>query len=92
MYKVNQKTDPNIFLSRLQKPSHFYQTRFYVLLIHDIKTSKHSISIREPYIWNSFLGAKEKKIITMHKFKAMTKSRLLLLENEYFSRGYFFLK
>ena len=28
MYKVNQKTAPNIFLSRFQKPSHSYPTRF----------------------------------------------------------------
>ena len=28
MYKVNQKTAPNIFLSRFQKPSPFYPTRF----------------------------------------------------------------
>ena len=28
MYKVNQKTAPNIFLSRSQKPSHSYPTRF----------------------------------------------------------------
>ena len=24
MYKVNQKTAPNVFYSRFQKPSHFY--------------------------------------------------------------------
>ena len=28
MYKVNQKTTPNIFLSRFQKPFHSYPTRF----------------------------------------------------------------
>ena len=44
--KVNQKSAPNIFLSRFQKPSHSYPIRFlelnYVQPIHNIKTSKCS--------------------------------------------------
>ena len=86
LYKVNPKTAPNIFLSRFQKPSHSYPTRFselnYVQPTSKIKTSKYSISIRGPYIWNSFLSSEEKQITTMHKFKTITKSRLLFLENE----------
>ena len=35
-----------------------------------------------PHIWNSFLSSEEKEITTMHKFKAIIKSRLLFLENE----------
>ena len=54
MYEVNQKTAPNVFLSRLQKPCHFCPTRFselnYVQPVHNIKTSKFSISIRGSYI------------------------------------------
>ena len=74
MYKVNQKTAPNIFISKFQKPSHSsYPTRFselnYVQPIYNIKTSKYSISIREPYIWNSFLSSKDKQITIIHKFK-----------------------
>ena len=86
MYKVNPKTAPNIFLSRFQKPSHSYPTRFselnYVQPTRKIKTSKCSILIRGPYIWNSFLSPEGKQITTMHKFKTITKSRLLFLENE----------
>ena len=74
MYKVNQTTAPNVFLSRFQKQSHFYPTRFsklnYVQPIHSIKTSKYSISVRGTYIWNSFLSHEEKQITTMHTFKA----------------------
>ena len=87
MYKVNQKTAPNVFLSRFQKPSnYFYPTRFselnYVKPIDDIKTSKYLISIRGPYIWNSFLSPEEKQSTIMHKFKAIKNLRLLFLENE----------
>ena len=81
-----KKTAANIFLSMFLKPSYSYNTRFlelnYVQPIHNVKTSKYSISIRGPYIWNSFLSAEEKQITAMHKFKAITKSRLLFLENE----------
>ena len=86
MYKANPKTAPNILLSRFQKPSHSYSTRFselnYAQPTHNIKTSKYSISIRGPYIWNSFLSSEEKQITATHKFKTITKSRLLFLENE----------
>ena len=44
MYKVNQKTTPNVFLSRFQKPPQ--------QPIHNTKTSKYSISVRGPYICN----------------------------------------
>ena len=44
--------------------------------------SKYSISIRGPCIWNSFLSSEEKQIITIHKFKAITKSKLVFLENK----------
>ena len=44
--------------------------------------SKHSISIRGPHIWNSVLSREENQIIAIHKFKSLTKSRLLFLENE----------
>ena len=86
MYKVNRKTAPNNFFSRFQKPSHSYLTGFsgcnYVQPIHNIKTSKYLISIRGPYICNSFLSSEEKQITTMRKFKAIAKSTLLFLENE----------
>ena len=86
MYKVNQKTAPNIFPSRFQKLSHSYHPRFlelnYVQAIHNIKTSKYSISIRRPCAWNSCLGSEEKQVTTMQKFKATTISMLPLLENE----------
>ena len=86
MHKVNPKTALNIFLSRFQKPSHSYPTRFsefnYVQPTRKIKTSKYSNSFREPYIWNKFLSSEEKQITTMHKFKTMTKLRLLFLKND----------
>ena len=86
MYKVNQKITPNVFLLRFQKTSHFYPTKFselnYVQTIYNIITSKYSISIREPYMRNSYLNPEKKQVTTMHKSKAIIKLRLLFLENE----------
>ena len=52
-------------LRKFQKPPHFYPTRFselnYVQQVHSIKTRKYSISVRRPYIWNSFLSPEEKQ-------------------------------
>ena len=58
-----------------------YSKLNYVQPIHNIKSSKYSISIRGPYIWNIFLSSEEKQF-TIKKFNAITKSRLLFLENE----------
>ena len=61
------------FQKRFQKPSHSYPTRFsepnYVQPIYNIKMSQYSISIRGPYIWNSFLSSDKKQITTMHNLK-----------------------
>ena len=93
MYKVNPKIAPNIFLLRFQKPSHSYPTRFseynYTQPTRNIKMGKYSISIRGPYIWNSFLSFEEKQITTMHKFKTIKKSRLLFLDNDLRKRKLF---
>ena len=66
--------------------SDFYPTRSsevnHLQPIHNIKASKHSISIRGSYICNSVLRSEEKQTMTMRKFKAITKSGLLFLENE----------
>ena len=65
MYKVNPKTAPNIFLSRFQKPSHSYPTRFselnYVQPTHNIKTSKYSISLEDRISGIAFLVSKRNK-------------------------------
>ena len=87
MYNVNQKTAPNIFLSRFQKPSHSYPTRFSNVTTYNQSTKLKRVNTQfelegHPCIWNRFLSSEEKEITTMHKFKAIIKSRLLFLENE----------
>ena len=36
----------------------------------------------EPFIWNTFLSTTDKQITNVAKFKVVTKSKLLSLENE----------
>ena len=80
MYKINQKTALNVFTQDLKNRLIFFQTRVselnYVQPIHNIKTSKYLISIKGPYVCNSFLSPEEKQITTMHKFKAITKLQI----------------
>ena len=86
MYKVNQKTAPNVFLSRFQKPFRFHPTRFselnYVQPTTILKRTIYLEQLSQP---------QKKQITTMHKFKTITKSRLLFLENElrFFQNSHF---
>ena len=41
VYKVNQKTTPNVFISRFQKPSHFYPTRYLKLANSQLQLENH---------------------------------------------------
>ena len=86
MHKIQRKSEPSIFLSKFRKPSHSYPTRF--LHLNDIKRipkfnkCKYGISYRGPFIWNNFLSTTDKQITDVSKFKAVTKSELISLENE----------
>ena len=84
--RLIQKLLQIFFFQGFKNRLNFYPTKFselnYVQPTDKIKTSKYSISIRGLYIWNSFLSSEEKQITPMHKFKNITKSRLLFLEND----------
>ena len=60
-----------------------YPTRFshlnYMKPIPKLKKCKYGISYRGPFIWNNFLSSTDKEITDVAKFKAVTKSKLLSL-------------
>ena len=45
VYKVNQKTIPNVFISRFQKPTHFYPIRYLKLANSQLQLENHKSGI-----------------------------------------------
>ena len=86
MHKIQGKSASNVFLSKFRKPSHSYPTRLshlnYIKPIPKLNKCKYGISYRRSFIWNNFLSSRDKQITDVAKFKAVTKSKLLSLENE----------
>ena len=86
MHKIQGKSAPSIFLLKFRKPSQLYPARFshlnYIKPIPKLNKCKYGISYRGPFIWNNFLSTTDKQITDVAKFEAVTKSKLLSLENE----------
>ena len=73
-----------------EKPTHKYPTKFSEINFKYKKSSltstKHSISVRGPNIWNEFLTKEEKEIQSHSIFLRKIKTKLLESDNE---RKYF---
>ena len=72
-----------------------YPTRFselnYMQTVHNIKTSRYSISIRGPYIWNSFLIPKQKSLLCINSKLHQNRGCSFCSKNSHFSWGNFFI-
>ena len=86
MRKIQGKSAPNICLPKFRKPSHPYPTRLsplnYVKPTPKFNKYKYGISYKGPFIWNNLLSYTDKQINDVDEFKAVIKSKLLLLQNE----------
>ena len=87
MHKIQGKSAPSTILPKFRKLSHSHPTGFshlnYVKPISKLKCKcKYGISYRGPFIWNNILSTTDKQITDVAKFKTVTKSKLLSLENE----------
>ena len=89
-FKKNQA--PEIFNMAFEKstqkyPTHFSETNFKYKK-YSLTSTKHSISVRGPKIWNEFLTKeKKRKTIPFHSiFLSKIKTKLLESDNE---RKYF---
>ena len=72
MYQVKMGTVPKIFNNDFSSVDHSYSTRFALnsfQLPRSSKTSKFSILLRGPKLWNEFLNNNEKEILTLSSFK-----------------------
>ena len=90
MYKFKNKQTPNdtkqIFNDIIDTPAHQYPTKFskanFSVKRFALRSTKYSISVRGPKIWNEFLTNEEKSIDSHALFLAKIKSLLLYTENE----------
>ena len=93
VYKFNEKFALNIFLSGFQKTLILILIDLWNLTMNNQFTILKQVNTQfhlESHI-SRIASSKGKQITTLHKFKAMSKSRLLFLENKLaFSRGNFF--
>ena len=80
------KSAPRIFFSKFRKPSNSSPTQFsnlnYVKTIPKLNKCEDGISYRGPFIWNNFHSTMDKQITDVAELKAVTKPKLLSLENE----------
>ena len=87
MYQVKNENVPKIFDSNFSSVDHSYSTRFSLnsfQLPRSLKTSKFSIMIRGPKIWNHFLTNEEKNNPKILSFKRNLKKKILNFDNELF--------
>ena len=85
MYQVKHGTIPKIFNNDFTSVDHSYRTRFALnsfQLPRSSKTSKFSILLRGPKLWNEFLTSDEKNIPTLSSFKIELKKKILDFNNE----------
>ena len=79
MYKFKNNQAPKVFNNVIEKPSHKYPTLFSeVIYKHkkfSLNSTKYSISIRGPKIWNELLTRDEKEIGSFSLFQKKKKLR-----------------
>ena len=90
MYKFKNQQAPKIFNDIIETPIHQYPTKFskanFSIKQFPFRSTKYSISVRGPKIWNEFLTKEENAIGSHALFLPKIKSPLYCTENE---RGYF---
>ena len=90
MYKFKNNQTPKVFDDMFEKPSHKYPTRSsevsYTYKKFSLNSSKYSIPIRVPKIWNELITKDEKEINSFSLFQKYVKAKLLESDNE---RKYF---
>ena len=86
MYKFKNKQTPKIFNNIIdttvhQNPTKFSKAKFSVKRFA-LRSTKYSVSVRGPKIWNEFLTYEEKSIDSHAVLFAKIKLLLLYTENE----------
>ena len=86
MHKFINNKIPSIFSYFIKKPNHKYPTNFsqssFYLKRYSLNSTKYSISIRGPKLWNDVINKEEKDIQSYSLFQKKIRSKLIKIENE----------
>ena len=86
MHKFINNQIPSIFSDFIKRPNHKYPTNFsqsrFYLKRYSLNSTKYSISIRGPKLWNDVINKEEKDIQFYSLFQKKIKSKLIKTENE----------
>ena len=86
MHKFINNQIPSIFSDFIKRPNHKYPTNFsqsrFYLKRYSLNSTKYSISIRGPKLWNDVINKEEKDIQSYSLFQRTIKSILIKIENE----------
>ena len=86
MHKFINNQIPSIFSDFIKRPNHKYPTNFsqssFYLKRYSLNSTKYSISIRGPKLWNDVINKEEKDIQSYSLFQKKIKSKLIKIENE----------
>ena len=86
MFKVKQKTAPDIFNNQFSKIQHKYPTRYsknnFNIPKKISKLTSYSTVHRGPNLWNAFLDEKTKNLTSLNQFKTAIKFKILNQTNE----------
>ena len=88
MYKFQKYQAPKMFNMVFEKPTRKYPTQFsetsFKYKKYSLTSTKQSISVRGPKIWNAFLTKEEKEIQSRSIFLRKIKTKLLESDFKHF--------
>ena len=88
MHKSINNQISSIFSDFIKRPYHKYPTNFsqsrFYLKRYSSNSTKYSISIRGPKLWNDVINKEEKYIQSYSIFQKKIRSKLIKIENDYF--------
>ena len=86
LHKFINNQIPSLFSDFIKIPNHKYSSNFsqssFYLKRYSLNSTKYSISIRGPKLWNDFINKGEKDIQSYSLFQKKIRSKLIKIENE----------
>ena len=86
MHKFVNNQIPSVFSDFIKRPNHKYPTNFsqssFYLKRYSLNSTKYSISILGPKLWNVVINKEEKNIQSYSLFQKRIRPMLIKIKNE----------